>query len=86
MNDKQKKPALLFAEEGRGANDILYICDRKKCENCNNECHLTRDIAHAVMFYKDETGAYIERITIPRIIHDEAALQKILIEEMEATE
>ena len=29
---------------------ILYICDRKACENCNKECKHTTDIRHAVNF------------------------------------
>lgn len=29
---------------------ILYVCDRKKCETCHEECHLTHDIHHAKRF------------------------------------
>lgn len=29
---------------------ILYLCDRKACENCNSECKHTTDIQHAVNF------------------------------------
>ena len=29
---------------------ILYICDRKACENCNKECKHTTDIRHAANF------------------------------------
>ena len=28
--------------------DIFYICDRKACENCHDECGHTGDISHAV--------------------------------------
>lgn len=28
--------------------DILYICDRKKCELCHDECKYTIDASHAV--------------------------------------
>ena len=27
--------------------ETLYCCDRKKCENCNSDCFLTRDKSHA---------------------------------------
>ena len=46
---------------------ILYICDRKKCDNCSfPECQLTSDISHAVNFIKtgfpDKDGdfSYVE--------------------------
>ena len=29
---------------------ILYLCDRKACENCHEECKHTTDIRHAVNF------------------------------------
>ncbi len=28
--------------------DILYICDKKKCESCSDICKYTSDIDHAV--------------------------------------
>ena len=34
-----------------GDFDILYICDRKACENCYEECKHTNDIEHAVNRY-----------------------------------
>lgn len=27
--------------------DIFYLCDRKACENCHDECKHTGDISHA---------------------------------------
>lgn len=30
--------------------EILYVCDRTKCENCYEECHYTTDIKHAISF------------------------------------
>lgn len=27
---------------------FLYICDRKQCENCSDECKHTSNILHAV--------------------------------------
>lgn len=29
---------------------ILYLCDRKACENCSSECKHTTDIRHAINF------------------------------------
>lgn len=29
---------------------ILYLCDRKACENCHEECKHTSDIRHAINF------------------------------------
>ena len=34
-----------------GDFEVLYICDRKACENCSEECHHTSDIEHAVNRY-----------------------------------
>lgn len=32
---------------------VLYICDRKQCDNCSfPECQLTSDISHAINFIK----------------------------------
>ena len=31
--------------------DVLYICDRKACENCHEECMHTSDIEHAIHRY-----------------------------------
>ena len=27
---------------------ILYICDRKRCANCNEDCRHTSDLKHAI--------------------------------------
>lgn len=27
---------------------IMYLCDRKKCENCREECQHTTDANHAI--------------------------------------
>lgn len=31
-----------------GDYNIFYLCDRKACEKCHEECHHTSDIKHAV--------------------------------------
>ena len=64
----------------------LYICDRRKCETCHNVCYLTSDIDHAVMFYKNERGDYIERLTIPKAIHKDEQLTELLIKELQELE
>lgn len=38
---------------------IAYICDKKKCANCNGECTHTLDINHAVNFVNYD-GVYFE--------------------------
>lgn len=45
---------------------ILYLCDRKACENCHEECKHTSDIRHAVNFEQDhadgvEVGNFWEK-------------------------
>ena len=39
---------------------IMYVCDRKACENCQKECHYTSDINHAEYFFEDEEGTIFE--------------------------
>lgn len=29
-------------------NTKLYVCDRKACERCTDECYRTTDVRHAV--------------------------------------
>lgn len=42
---------------------IIYLCDRKKCNNCSYPmCKHTSDINHAKNFKYD--GAFVERKTI----------------------
>lgn len=36
------------------AKDILYLCDRKKCEMCHPECAHTNDITHAANFTQEK--------------------------------
>lgn len=38
---------------------VLYICDREKCEDCFNSCNHTTDISHAKNF-KLEGNFYVE--------------------------
>lgn len=42
-------------------NEILYLCDRRKCEKCSYpECYKTSDVNHAKNFAKDEFGCMVE--------------------------
>ena len=42
----------LTAEKNKATGDVIYLCDRTKCENCRDFCRHTADIAHAVNFKK----------------------------------
>ena len=44
-----------------GDFDILYLCDRKACENCHEECKHTENIDHAIHRY-DLNGRMFEAI------------------------
>jgi len=48
--------------------DILYLCDRKACEQCNPECQHTKDIYHAINFEKYEGGGYWEKEAKPLLV------------------
>lgn len=46
-------------------NRVLYICDRKRCNPCNNGmCGHTTDINHAAFFRKTEYGGYQECVRV----------------------
>lgn len=48
---------------------VLYLCDRKACENCVYPlCKHTTDISHAVNFEKNLGGGYWEKEK--RDLHD----------------
>lgn len=34
--------------------DVLYLCNRKKCKKCSDECKLTRDVRYAANFNLEE--------------------------------
>ena len=40
---------------------VLYECDRRACVTCEDECHLTSDIAHAVNFRQTPAGVFEEK-------------------------
>lgn len=40
--------------------EIVFICDRQKCEVCHDECRHTKDINHAVNFAKVTDDKYME--------------------------
>lgn len=39
----------------------LFECDRRACETCSMECHLTSDISHAVNFRQTVGGIFEEK-------------------------
>ena len=47
---------------------VLYLCDRRACERCSPECHLTLDIKHAKNFELGEDGiTYVEKESLRAI-------------------
>lgn len=41
---------------------VLYLCDRKACDNCSYPlCNHTTDISHAFNFEKNLGGGYWEK-------------------------
>jgi len=40
---------------------ILYLCDRRKCRNCNPDCKHTEDITHAENFEVSFLNYYVEK-------------------------
>lgn len=52
--ETQQDPVLLFTEPDCKPT-ILYICNRKKCENCSPECRHVSDIHYAANFDYDPT-------------------------------
>lgn len=52
---------ILYAPDNRGQRQILYECDREACKDCNRDCHLTTDPAHAKNFTMEWSGTYVEK-------------------------
>ena len=48
-----------FWYDGKSSKKVLYVCDRKQCDKCSEECSYTSNIDHAKNFDK-EYGIYIE--------------------------
>ena len=44
-------------------NEVMYICDRKKCEVCHEYCGYTSDIRHAENFKEISPGVFEENKT-----------------------
>ena len=71
--EDMEKARKLFEEQGRdkvvlllaGCHlahpKVLYECDRRACETCGHECHLTSDITHAVNFQETADGVFEEK-------------------------
>lgn len=41
--------------------EIFYICDRRACDKCNEECTHTKDIRHAKSFEVSALGGFWEQ-------------------------
>lgn len=42
-------------------NNILYLCDHRKCDKCNDYCNHTQNIKHAINF-ENKNGTYYEKV------------------------
>ena len=42
-------------------NLVFYICNRKRCEDCSEECQYTTDIEYAANFEKIDDVGYWEK-------------------------
>lgn len=51
IDSKYEKEKQRLDEEGAEIR-ILYICDRRKCDNCREECLHCSDVEHAKNFEK----------------------------------
>jgi hypothetical protein len=61
-------------------NEILYLCDRKKCNPCHKECKHTTNIAQCMGFEQRIDDSYWER-SKEDLISDVTFLRTRLIEE-----
>jgi hypothetical protein len=59
--------------------DVLYICNRKKCPNCSDECKHTKDPRYAKNFELEEGKAYNGENYIYAIEKDNASNSVCLI-------
>lgn len=41
---------------------VVYECDRKACENCNDYCNHTSNIMHAVNFEQVDKDLFAEKV------------------------
>lgn len=59
----EMRAAEVEACEDRATPDpvIMYTCDRRACDRCNEECHLTADIRHAEHFEVMHFGGFREK-------------------------
>lgn len=39
---------------------VYYLCDKRACDKCDDNCEYTSDIKHAVNFEVSGLGAYFE--------------------------
>lgn len=56
LNDRLNdfiKDTIEEIDKAKTKTEVLYICDRLKCEKCYEGCHLTSDLGHARDFTVD---------------------------------
>lgn len=60
IKGRDARIAELEAAAAPNAPRVLYRCDRRACQKCNPECHLTSDLRHAASFEVDIIGNFEE--------------------------
>lgn len=72
-------------------NEVMYICDRKKCEVCYEYCGYTSDIRHAEnfkeiysgRFEENKTGIYVFKSSLHMKEKDLQHIQESIIKQIE---
>lgn len=52
--------AAAHGPDSQPAKVVLYKCDRRRCEKCNDYCEHTKDIKHAASF-ELFSGVFVEK-------------------------
>ncbi len=61
---KEEKPCKFYRTKKGEQSKVIYLCDRRQCEKCNDFCRHTTDISHAINF-ENINGDYIETEHMP---------------------
>jgi nitrate reductase beta subunit len=62
---------MLQKEKTKKMPKVYYLCDRRACERCFEDCCATTDISHAVNFHRTELGGYCENGSNIKSIEDQ---------------
>ena len=60
LRSREARIAELEAAAAPADPRVLYRCDRRACQKCSPECHLTSDLRHAASFEVDIIGNFEE--------------------------